>query len=239
MFARALIVLLLVLNLGVALWWATRGGVVSVAPEADTLAGVPRLQLLNQAPASPKAAADTAATPVAQPPATAVVANETASPASEATPPTPHCYALGPFDEATKAQAVRTALQSRTSRANLRQAPASRGSGWRVWIPPQSDRAAAQALAARLNAAGFSDLFILSAGSDANGIALGRYGNETAARQHEAALRAAGFVDARAEALGKPAFWLDVAAPAGVAAVDLRKWTGATSANAIDCPSAP
>lgn len=237
MFVRALIVLLLVLNLGVALWWATRGGVAPAAPEPDTLAGVASLQLLSEAPALAKVAADAAA-PAALPAAKPASGGEVASPAAQATP-AQRCYAIGPFDDAAKAQAARTALQSRASRSNVRQAAAARGSGWRVWIPPQPDRAAAQALAVRLNAAGFSDLFILSAGSDANGIALGRYGNETTARQHEAALRAAGFADARAAPLAAPTFWLDVTASGDVSVAGLRTATGAASANAVDCPAIP
>ena len=55
---RALIVLLVVINLGVAAWWAARAP-APAAPVAEAPAGVPRLQLLREAPrrALPPAAA--------------------------------------------------------------------------------------------------------------------------------------------------------------------------------------
>jgi hypothetical protein len=65
--------------------------------------------------------------------------------------------------------------------------------GWRVYLPPLASLAAADAVAARIDAAGFSDYLVMREGSDANGVALGRYGTRDAAQRHVAALRAAGF----------------------------------------------
>jgi hypothetical protein len=65
--------------------------------------------------------------------------------------------------------------------------------GWRVYLPrlPTSD--AAQALATRIGAAGFSDYLVMRDGDDANAIALGSYGTRDAAQRRVAALQAAGF----------------------------------------------
>ena len=65
MFLRALIVLLVVVNLGVAAWWATRAPPPTPMP-AGQPAGVPRLQLLREAPPRPvrSVPAPVVATPV-------------------------------------------------------------------------------------------------------------------------------------------------------------------------------
>jgi hypothetical protein len=64
---------------------------------------------------------------------------------------------------------------------------------WRVWLPRLPTAEAAQATAARIGEAGFSDYLVVRDGADANTIALGRYGSEEAARRRTAALRASGF----------------------------------------------
>ena len=65
--------------------------------------------------------------------------------------------------------------------------------GWRVYLPRLPSPDAAQAIAARIGEAGFSDYLVVRDGADANTIALGRYGSEDAARRRSVALRAAGF----------------------------------------------
>ena len=64
---------------------------------------------------------------------------------------------------------------------------------WRVWLPRLPTVDAAQATAARIAEAGFSDYLVVRDGADANTIALGRYGSEEAAQRRTAALRASGF----------------------------------------------
>ena len=105
-----------------------------------------------------------------------------------------------------------------------------------MFLPALADREAANAMATRLTAAGFKDHYIMPAG-DAMDIALGRFGSETAAQRHQAALRAAGFV-VRAEPIGEPGdvrYWIDVEAREGFDAVALRRATGATQAESIAC----
>lgn len=195
MLTRALIVLLLVLNLGVAAWWALRPATTPPAvSEVDP--AVARLQLVQEVRA-PHRIGDTQPSPVL--PATTV-------PATVA----PACFEIGPFnDDATLAQA-RTTLQAQVARLSIRREPV-RGRGWRVWLPPMADRASAQAMAERIVAAGFKDYYIIPDGDEANSIALGRYGNAEAAQRRQADLQAAGF-PAQAEALGGGARWIQVAA---------------------------
>ena len=87
-------------------------------------------------------------------------------------------------------------------------------------IAPQADRAAADALVARIRAAGITDFMRVPTGAEENAVALGRYSSERSARQREAALHAAGFGAATAEPVGEASVqhWLDLRAPAGAEA---------------------
>lgn len=224
MFARALIVLLLVLNLGVALWWTVRGAPPPAAPAAQP-AGVATLQLLRELP------------PGARPePRTPASRMGTETGASAET-----CLAFGPFDDAAKAEAARARLQPMVARLHVRKATVAPARDWRVWLPPLVDRAAAQAMAARVAAAGFKDYFIVAGGAEANGIALGLFHSEEAARRHEAALRAAGFADVRAEPVGAADVktWIDVAAPASFDPAVARAALGTVGVEPLDCASVP
>jgi hypothetical protein len=73
-------------------------------------------------------------------------------------------------------------------------------------------------------------------GSEANAIALGRYGSEDGARRRAAALVAAGF-DARAEPIanGKATAWLDVAAGAGFDAAAAQAAVASQQRRPLDC----
>lgn len=250
MFARALIILLVVLNLGVAAWWLARDASVPAVAAVEPVPGVARLQLLREsthnAPATATAASRATSPPVA--PSIALTATEApAAAAPVATAPVdaaPHCYALGPFADADSLAAARRQLQPRAARLTVRETPADKRRGWRVWLPPQADRAAAQALVERIATAGFTDYLIVASGDEANSISLGRYGSEPSARRHEAALKAAGFTDVRAEALGgDPAMatWIDIAATAPLGEAEGRA-LGAQQVRPIECdtvPSAP
>jgi hypothetical protein len=200
MFARALLVLLAVLNLGVGAWWWAHVPAASQAATAET-AVVPRLQLASERPAD-------AGEPVAPPPA----------PLREDAV----CIALGPFPDATSAARAQTQLSPQVLASRLVERAAAGVRGWRVLVPPQPSRAEADAVAARIGAAGFSDFLVLRQGADANAVALGLYQSEAAARRRAAALTAAGF-DVRAEPVGatlEP--WLEVALPAGADATPIR-----------------
>ncbi|MDH5823053.1 SPOR domain-containing protein [Luteimonas sp. RD2P54] len=257
MFLRASIVLLLALNLGVALWWALRPPAQDPGV-ADPPAGVPRLQLLEEAspearataagmttsaPQAPLADADATATAGAGPAAAAGAGSEDAgavagepAPASATGAGAPaRCLSLGPFDDAATLAAARQALQPRVSRLRTREV-VSAPRGWRVMLPPQADRAAAQAVAEKLGAAGFDDHFILGEGAEANAIALGRFSGEAAARRHVAALRAAGFA-AQAEPLGETSVrhWLDVGVAEDFDAAAARAAAAAQRVDALDC----
>jgi hypothetical protein len=227
MLARALIVLLLVLNLGVATWWATRR--TPPPPVVVPPSGVARLQLLDEAPRRTQAMPPT--TPAATAPAPAVPAQATA-PAQ--------CFSFGPFADAATAAVARARLQPSVMRIATRAQPARPPRGWRVQTPPLASPEAAQAMTQRIAAAGFSDFQIVRDGTEANAIALGRYGSEASARNRAAALVAAGF-DARAEPLGvaTSTTWLDVAAGAGFDAATAQATAAAPQRRPLDCARLP
>jgi hypothetical protein len=225
MLPRALIVLLLVLNVGVATWWATRQP--PPPPVQLQPPGVARLQLLAEAPKR------ATVQPAAAMPALTKESGTAAKPLAQ-------CFSFGPFADAAAAATARTRLQPMVARSATREQPASSARGWRVQMPPLASPEAAQVMAQRVAAAGFSDFLIVRDGDEANAIALGRYGSEEGARRRAAALVAAGF-DARAEPIGnaKAMTWLDVAAGAGFNAVAAQAAAAAPQRRPLDCARLP
>ena len=253
MLARSLIVLLVVLNLGVAAWWMARDEVAPAVGSVEPSAGVARLQLLREVAqgegVSPLAGPATGSTAIAREPsapeepaaASAPRVDPSVAPAAAQAPL--QCYAIGPFSDVGKLAAARRQLQSSVARMHTREvAPANAARReWRVWLPPQADRAAAQAMVERITAAGFSDYYIVASGEEANSIALGLYGSEETAHRRRAALHAAGFTEARADALGDappPVSWIDVASATPLAAAD-GSALGAERVEPLDCATLP
>ncbi|HRO27639.1 MAG TPA: SPOR domain-containing protein [Luteimonas sp.] len=234
---RALIVLLLILNLGVALWWITRD---DAAPsEAPALPqGVERLQLLEEAAPPPGSTAAIAEAPDDEAPQ-----SEDDAPAAADSPPAAAsaCHALGPFPDAATAERAAAQLRPAVQRLAMRESRAA-PRGWNVLLPRLADRDAAAAAATRLAAAGFGDHYLMPAAADGTvDIALGRFGSEAPALRHQAALRAAGFeaVAAPIGDAGDARYWIDVAASADADLAGLRRASGATRSEAIDCATLP
>ncbi|MFD0738917.1 SPOR domain-containing protein [Lysobacter koreensis] len=229
MFARALIVLLLVLNLGVAAWWLARAPMPP--PEVPEPAlGVARLQLPGEAPGG----VATTAMPL---PPTGGSAPQTAAALPAARP---QCHSFGPYDNDQAAVAAQARLQPLTLRIDVRTRRATPARGWRVLLPPAPDRAQADASAQRIAAAGFSDYFVVRDGPEAHSIALGRYRGESAARARAATLVAGGFA-ARAEPIGGGAAitWLDVTAAEGFDAQRAQAIASAPQRLDRDCAGVP
>lgn len=207
MLLRAAIVILLMLNLGAVGWWLfqPQPGVAAAMP-----ASTPGLRLLQEAQPVPARAAT--ALPAPPPGADTVVP----PPAAPAIAQAPVCLRFGPFADPAARNSARTALAAAGVTATAFDERARGVRGWKVLLPPQPSREAAAALAERLKAAGVADLFVMTQGADANGIALGRFSSETGARKRQAELRGKG-VQAQIEPVGgTPAqAWLDARLPAG------------------------
>ncbi|MFT3754683.1 MAG: SPOR domain-containing protein [Pseudoxanthomonas sp.] len=241
MLIRALIVLLAVLNLGVAAWWLSRPAVPPPEPPVQPQ-GVARLELLAEAPVAPATAqAETPAPPpeptpvtdAAPAPATPIPAPEQTAQLPPATPP--QCFSLGPYADADAARQAITTLTG--ARGKAREARGSSSGNYSVYLPPSASRDEAQALAKRIGEAGFSDFLITRDGDLANGIALGMYRNPEGAQRRQAALQAAGFpAQIREPATSAPSqWWADITAPPGQSAAQARTKTGATQSRPLDC----
>jgi hypothetical protein len=218
MFARALIVVLLALNLGVAAWWLLGPAAPVPSPPVSDQGGA-HLELLPvpaaAAPAATPAVASAvgAASDVAAAAALLAAATTDADGTAPATttPTAPAtCLRLGPFQDRDAAQVAQVGLGALLRDAAIQEEVAE-ATGYRVLLPAQPDAARAQAIADRIAAAGFQDFLILRQGEDANGIALGNYRSRETADRRAAALREAGFpAEVRAQgASAASRWWLD------------------------------
>lgn len=225
MLARALIVLLVAINIGVAMWWMLRAEPSAPSAYAQP-PGVPRLQLLSEAK------------PLAAPPAPAAPSPPPPSPVAETQPAAPNlCFSLGPFATAEALRDAAARVRPQVLLVRTRETPAKTPTGYTVLLPPLASRELAQAAAEKIKAAGFDDYLLINEGDDTNGIALGRYGSQESAQRRQAALRAAGF-PAELRPIGVPAAspaWLDIEARAGLDAAKLRTETGAAQSPTLDC----
>lgn len=227
MLIRALIVLLIALNLGAAAWWISRP-----APPPPPLPAMPqdaaRLQLLSEAASTSVAPpAPLVTTPVAAP----------AEPAVAVVVPSPQCFSLGPFADAVAANAAATRLGKLATRPHPREVPSKNASGYNVYLPPSADRDAAQAVAQRIGAAGFDDYLVINSGELANGIALGRYRSRESAERRLSSLQAGGF-PAQLQAIGDEGaaqWWLDLAAANGTTGPQLQALASAAQMRTLDC----
>ncbi len=241
MLIRALIVLLAVLNLGVAAWWL---GSKPPAPHAvaPLPAQTPPLQLAGE-PAAPSMDAVLAA-PASVAAATSVQArlpasNATAVAPSESAKPVvpPQCLRFGPFANKDEAGGVLARLGALAGKSRIVDAQARQAKAWRVLVPPQADAASAEALAQKIAAAGFSDNFVMHGGENANAIALGVYRNRDGAEKRLGELQKAGFpvqLAAVGEEAPTPQWWADAALAADASAATARQ-RGNAPAKTLDC----
>lgn len=213
MLIRALIVVLVVLNVGAAAWWLTRP-VAAPPPEPALPSGVARLQLVEE-PASPA----TAPTPVAT--AATMVA----------------CFSLGPYTSEVAATQAQAASAGQLLRTRLREVPGNSASGYQVVIPPAASVEDAQATAARIGAAGFDDFLVVRQGEQANGIALGRYRSRESAERRLAQLQGAGF-GAQLQPVGRAGpslWWLDAGVVEGVDPAVLARTASSGAPQPLEC----
>ena len=224
MMYRALLVFLVVINLGVAAWWALRTPPKHETP-IEMPQGVPRLQLLAEAPAVARAAR--------LPEAATLVRGETAAAAQHV--PT-QCVSYGPFANPALLRRAHERLQPQVAVARVRDVAVGTPRAWRVFVPPFPTREQAQALADRMTAAGIDDLLVMPNGPDRNGVALGRFGSEASAKRRQAQLQGAGF-QAQVAPVGDVATegWIDVGAVGAFDAARAAQDIAAPQARPLDC----
>lgn len=247
MLIRALIVVLAILNAGVALWWWSRPAVVDLpVPAMSPPEGVPVLQLLSASelpPPSQPVAAEDVATPA--PVTAAAVAGK---PVVAATTPAPErtpaevavapavCVSLGVFADRGLLDAAVAQAGAVLAASRARAVPQVGTGSYRVMMPPAASREAAQAMVKRIVDAGISDYFIIAQGEQANAVALGQYRNRDGAQRRLDQLQAAGF--AAVIVPSQPAqggWWLDARLVAGASASQARNATAADKVQSLDC----
>ncbi len=217
MLIRALIVLLVVLNLGAAAWWLTRTVPAPVPPPALP-AGIAQLQLMDETPA----------------PSAAVSGNQVATATPRAVGV---CFSLGPFASQASANLAQEAIKDQLVRARLREVPGVSSSGYQVVLPPAPSLEDAQAAAERIGAAGFDDFFVVRQGEQANSIALGRYRSREAAERRVSQLQAADFA-VQLQPVGRAApsaWWLDAGAAEGADPATLANAASRGAPQPLEC----
>lgn len=201
MLARALIAVLLVMNLAVALWLWLRP-----APAVDALAlvadDVPTLVLLSEEHTEPDdlvAAAEPDGPPEPTPSLDQMV-----------------CVQIGPFLTQADLRRGMNALTPGAERIQFRETRALAKRGYWVYLPAQPSRDAALATARELAAKGLRDYYVVTAGERENMISLGLFQDESNARQRHQELRTLGF-DAQLQPRSDeiPNYWIDLAVATG------------------------
>ena len=174
MLKRALIVLLLVLNVGVAAVWASRPLLRhrrrSDSPSAWSGCNCWVNPAIASHPAKPPAARLRRMRPCQKLPWWRSLHSRT-------------FVRFWPIPGQPGAICWRRPNLLRPGVANMRVRETQAGSsrGWHVFLPPLADRASAQAMAERIVAAGFKIITSYPTALSPTGIELGRYGNEAAA----------------------------------------------------------
>lgn len=199
MLLRALILLLLCMNLGVGVWWATHHEPPpAVLPATDV--GVASLTLLGESEPGPVADAAELTT------------------AAEPLDPTAACLSLGPFSTQAALRRAMNTLMAHVERIQFREVPAVALRGYRVFLPAAGSRAQALETARALSAQGISDYYVVTAGDQQNTVSLGIFRELENATQRHDAVAALGYnptIEARTEQV--PQWWIDLAAPADFA----------------------
>lgn len=234
MLIRALIVVLAILNVGVALWWWQQPAPVDApVPAMSPPDGVPVLQLWSEV------AALAPATEPGQSPDSTPAAAAAAAPSAEAAAApvaaAPVCASLGVFADRAALDAAVVAAGKALAQSRPRQLPASPET-FRVMLPPAASREAAQAAVQRIVAAGFTDYFIIAQGELAHAVALGQFRNRDGAQRRLDELKAAGFAATLVPSqVGDPGWWLDVRLAEGHSAATVRTLVGAERVQSLQC----
>lgn len=222
MLMRAVIVLLVIFNLGVAAWWITRSDPLPEQPVAMPR-GVPELQLV----VGPVA--------VVQPQEQVPAEMEDAVTETADSGVTGQCFSLGPLQDRAAAEALVVSAGARAARTRIREASSSAAGSYRIHMLPAASREEAQLLARRISEAGFDDYLLVTTGPEVNSIALGMYRNREGAQRRLEALQAAGF-DARMQTPDASVqWWLDVMPAAGFAEAQARGLPGSPGMVSLAC----
>jgi len=103
------------------------------------------------------------------------------------------CYTLGPFKDQNIMQQVRESLSEHVSDVKVRKRQESEKHRYWVYIPAQSSREQAKALAKQLRASKIKDFYIVLSGDTKNGISLGHFREQSHANRRMKRVSEMGF----------------------------------------------
>jgi len=217
MLPRVLVILLLAMNIGVAVWWALKPDYEPrrFAPTEPAVAG---LELLSEIETR-GSVAELAEAP------------QPMAPSDDAV-----CQRIGPFLTQADLRRAIGALTPAVQRIQFRETRTLARRGYWVYMPAQASREAALATARELAARGLRDYYVVTAGDRQNTISLGLFRELANARQRQSDVQSMGFsaeLGERTEDV--PQYWIDLAAEAGF---DWRAQMGGyagVEARRIDC----
>jgi hypothetical protein len=195
MLLRALVLLLLAMNVGAAAWWALRPPPAAPPLMPATDPEVPPLVLLSEL----------------EPGSAALVAEASEAPEPISPEPARECLEIGPFLTQADLRRAVGALTPGARRIQFREATAVVQRGYRVFLPAPPSREAALAAARGLFGRGIRDYYVVTSGEDENTISFGLYRNEANALRRQQEVLGFG-VEARVEPRSEsiPQFWVDL-----------------------------
>lgn len=217
---KALVALLLILNVGFGAWqWSRPATPVHQPTPVDP--GVEPLRLLSEIASPARAAVGIASSePSPSPSPTPTSMSPLATPAANPSPtPAPlaaQCYSLGPFTGLAEVTQLRQRLQALGVSVQQRAEQTHVGVGYRVVLPPLPSRDSAVQVARQLAADGITDYQVIPDERQRNVISLGVFKDRQAAGRRQARVAALGYAP-RIE-VHDPAvqvFWLDTREAAG------------------------
>jgi hypothetical protein len=240
---RALLLALILVNLGVFAWvhWYVLPGHSEPAPSAAP--GGQPLQLMSElTPTQKKAVASANAAPsgvqapaastktsfgVTTLPAGSSFASSVIAAPPAATGPAQVCASYGPFPSADAASQALARLKTAGLTASQRELPGKAKRGYWVFLPPFRSRPEADAAAAMLKKRGVADIYVVPDEANRNAVSLGVFNQREFAVQREHDIKKLGFRAQMAERFrDEPRYWLDAkgvesALPAAEAFKDL------------------
>lgn len=220
MLPRALVLLLVVMNIGALAWWALHVE-AGAEPVAATDNGTPALVLLSESEVAHRQGS-----------------SEELSAAPEPSSATPRCETIGPFATPADVRKAIDTLAPLVGRLQQRQTMGTAATGYRVYVAALASRDAALEAARQLASKGMNDYYVVTSGDEVNTISLGLFQDLANATKRRDEIRKIGF-DARLEPkVGEvPQYWIDVTvAPDFDWKTHLTGFTGIDSKD-VACPS--
>lgn len=156
---------------------------------------------------------------------------------TDVTPPR-QCYRVGPFTNEKRVGAVRKWLADQVVAAVPRETE-NPVITWRVYLPPQSSKAAVKEMRQRLTSKGFKDHAPINDGALKNAVSLGVFSVKANAEKHLKLLKKKSFKQARLQQQEhkRNQYWLDVKTESDPGAIFARAgWEkDGARAEAVDC----